>query len=178
MTGNENRDVREEAYQIVVNRQNSQQAQELYRNLQQLGIRAVQFIPHIEFDRNGHLSAESVTAEGWGQFLNAVFALWVREDVNRISIQLFDKTLKQWCGRADAVNLQDISHIGAECRSCYVLHFCAGECLKHRDSSGKSVLCAGYKAFFNDSSPYMRVMRDLIKQHRSPMELMAMLRQT
>lgn len=178
MTGSENRDVSEEAYQIVVNRQNSQQAQELYRNLQQPGIRAVQFIPHIEFDQHGHLTAESVTAEGWGQFLNAVFALWVREDVNRISIQLFDKILTQWCGRADAMNLQNISPGGADCLSCYVLRFCAGECLKYRDNSGKSVLCAGYKAFFNDSSPYMRVMRDLIKQHRSPMELMAMLRQT
>ncbi|MBJ5224856.1 radical SAM protein, partial [Salmonella enterica subsp. enterica serovar Typhimurium] len=30
--------------------------------------------------------------------------------------------------------------------------------------------------FFEHSSPYMRVLRDLIKQHRSPLELMAMLR--
>ncbi|MBJ4297103.1 radical SAM protein, partial [Salmonella enterica subsp. enterica serovar Typhimurium] len=37
-------------------------------------------------------------------------------------------------------------------------------------------LCEGYQTFFNYSSPHMRVMRDLLKQHRSPEELMAMLR--
>ncbi|MDN8600756.1 radical SAM protein [Citrobacter sp. S2-9] len=178
MTECEDMDVSEGIIKVVVDHQECQHPNDLYRNVQQAGVRSVQFIPLVERDEKGYLTAESVTSEDWGRFLNTVFDIWVREDVNRISIQLFDKILTQWCGRSDAVNLQDISHIGADCRNCYVLHFCAGECLKYRDSSEKSALCAGYKTFFNDSSPYMRVMRDLIKQHRSPMELMAMLRQT
>ena len=45
-----------------------------------------------------------------------------------------------------------------------------------REDKPDNVLCAGYQAFYSYSAPHMRVMRDLIKQHRSPMELMTMLR--
>ena len=49
-------------------------------------------------------------------------------------------------------------------------------CPHAREETPDSVLCAGYQAFYSYSAPHMRVMRDLIKQHRSPMELMTMLR--
>ena len=49
-------------------------------------------------------------------------------------------------------------------------------CPHARQETPDSVLCAGYQAFYSYSAPHMRVMRDLIKQHRSPMELMTMLR--
>ena len=58
----------------------------------------------------------------------------------------------------------------------FTAEFCHGDCPKHRGRNGKSAICGGYSAFFNHTAPHMRVMRDLIKQHRSPMELMAMLR--
>lgn len=215
---------------VVVNRMNSQQPAEMYRYLRDLGTPFLQFIPLVEHDENGRLTADSVEPHTWGQFLNRVFDIWVREDIGRVFVQLFDSTLGIWsgysaqmcahsktCGHAFALeangDLYQCDHyvypefrlgnilqtplselnaspqveafgqlkktaLAAECRNCSLLRLCNGDCLKHRDSSGKSMLCAGYKAFFNDSSPYMRVMRDLIKQHRSPMELMAMLRQT
>ncbi|MGS9102704.1 radical SAM protein, partial [Salmonella enterica subsp. enterica serovar Infantis] len=47
---------------------------------------------------------------------------------------------------------------------------------EHRDSQGKYQLCEGYQTFLTYSSPHMRVMRYLLKQHRSTEELMAMLR--
>ncbi len=49
-------------------------------------------------------------------------------------------------------------------------------CPHAREDKPDNVLCAGYQAFYSYSAPHMRVMRDLIKQHRSPMELMTMLR--
>ncbi|EAA8744817.1 radical SAM protein [Salmonella enterica] len=149
MTGRQDIVVSDDQIQVVVNRQNSQRPQQLYRNLQRLGIRNVHFIPLLEHDRNGMLTEDSLCSADWGRFLNSVFDIWVREDIQRISVRLFDETLQQWCG---------------------------GGCPEHRDSQGKNRLCEGYQTFFNYSSPHMRVMRDLLKQHRSPEELMAMLR--
>jgi uncharacterized protein len=41
----------------------------------------------------------SVTPEGYGDFLCAVFDEWVHNDVGRVFVQLFDMTLARWVGR-------------------------------------------------------------------------------
>lgn len=215
---------------VVVNSLNSRQPQRLYRYLRGLGTPFLQFIPLVERDASGHLTAESVSEQAWGAFLTDVFDLWVREDIGRVFVQLFDSTLGVWsgypsqmcafsetCGHAFALeangDLYQCDHyvypeyylgnihqqtlqalnatpeavafgqqkqrgLSAECRDCQVLRFCRGDCPKHRDSDGKSALCAGYRRFFTYSAPHMRAMRDLLKQRRSPMELMAMLNQS
>ena len=215
---------------VVVNRHNSQHPQRLYRYLQDLGTPFLQLIPLVERDECGNLSAESVTEQAWGSFLNGVFDIWVREDIGRVYVQLFDSTLGIWsgypsqmcslsetCGHAFAleangdlyqcdhyvypdyllgnIHQQTIKTLNArpeaaafgqqksatlpqDCLQCPVLHFCHGYCPKHRISAGKSALCAGYRQFFTYSAPHMKAMRDLLKQHRSPMELMAMLNQS
>lgn len=213
----------------VVNNLNSQQPQRLYRYLRGLGTPFLQFIPLVEQDDRGRLSAESVKGEEWGAFLNAVFDVWVREDIGRVYVQLFDSTLGVWSGypsqmcalgktcghafaleangdlyqcdhfvypqyrlgniheqplkvlnampEADTFGQQKALALTPECRQCSVLRFCHGDCPKHRLSDGKSALCEGYRRFFTYSEPHMKAMRDLLKQHRSPMELMAMLNQ-
>ncbi|POT55751.1 anaerobic sulfatase maturase [Citrobacter amalonaticus] len=213
---------------VVVNRRNSQQPARMYHYLRQSGTPFLQFIPLVERDENGMLTAESVEPQAWGEFLNTVFDLWVREDIGRVFIQLFDSTLGVWCGypsqmcslsetcghafaleangdvyqcdhyvypqhrlgnihhtsldemnaspRAEKFGQLKWSALSTDCQSCSLLRFCHGDCPKHRDASGKSILCVGYSTFLNHTSPYMRVMRDLIRQHRSPTELMAMLR--
>ncbi len=110
-----------------------------------------------------------------GRFLNSVFDIWVREDIQRISVRLFDETLQQWCGGRNGAEAPDKAPLSAECQKCSLLRFCGGGCPEHRDSGEKSAL-RGLPDLFNYSSPHMRVMRDLLKQHRSPEELMAMLR--
>ncbi|EBX7330858.1 radical SAM protein [Salmonella enterica subsp. enterica serovar Sandiego] len=176
MTGRQDIVVSDDQIQVVVNRQNSQRPQQLYRNLQRLGIRNVHFIPLLEHDRNGMLTEDSLCSADWGRFLNSVFDIWVREDIQRISVRLFDETLQQWCGGRNGAESPDKAPLSAECQKCSLLRFCGGGCPEHRDSQGKNRLCEGYQTFFNYSSPHMRVMRDLLKQHRSPEELMAMLR--
>ena len=79
---------------------------------------------------------------------------------------------------AAAFGQQKSAALTPECRQCPVLRFCHGDCPKHRISGGKSALCAGYRQFFTYSAPHMKAMRDLLKQRRSPMELMAMLNQS
>lgn len=44
------------------------------------------------------VSARSVAPEQWGRFLTAVFDEWVRHDVGRVFVQLFESALASWCG--------------------------------------------------------------------------------
>ncbi|EMF0886795.1 anaerobic sulfatase maturase [Enterobacter hormaechei] len=77
----------------VVNQQNSQQPERVYRFLRALGTPFLQFIPLVE---QGNPS--SVSDREWGTFLKAIFDLWVREDVGRVFVQLFDSMLGVWSG--------------------------------------------------------------------------------
>lgn len=164
--------------QVVIHHGNSQQPQHLYHYLRGLGIPFLQFIPLVAVDDAGNLTADSVQAEEWGAFLIAVFDLWVQKDIEQIHIRQFDAALGIWRGKSLQV-VCDNAPLTDECRECSVLCFCQGDCLENRIADGgKSALCAGYHQFFTYSAPYMKAMRDLLKQHRSPMELMAMLAQS
>lgn len=147
----------------------SQQPQRVYRYLRERHLSRIHFYPLVEQAANGQLSAESVTGEAWGNFLSAIFDTWVREDIGRVSIPLFEDTLNVWREFQHDDAAQET--LSATCLNCTQLRFCLG-CRIASDS----VLCSGYRQFFAYSAPYMRVMRDLLKQHRSPMELMALLR--
>jgi uncharacterized protein len=46
----------------------------------------------------GAVSDRSVTAEQFGDFLIAVFDEWVRRDVGRVFVQMFDAALANWSG--------------------------------------------------------------------------------
>ena len=48
--------------------------------------------------QDGEISAQSVTAEEWGEFLCRIFDIWVRNDVGKTFVQLFDATLANWLG--------------------------------------------------------------------------------
>lgn len=99
----------------VVNRLNSYRAQEVYRFLKEIGSRYLQFIPVVEQvaaqpDANGlrllkplaphpmKVSEWSVEPLQYGRFLQEVFDEWVRADVARIYVQVFDVALESWMG--------------------------------------------------------------------------------
>ncbi len=94
MTGSQVIDAEEDRHKLVVEYKDALQPADFYYNFKQRGIRSVQLIPHLEFDDRGDLTAASVTAELWGKFLIALFECWVRADISRISIELFDATLQ------------------------------------------------------------------------------------
>ena len=58
--------------------------------------------------------------------------------------------------------------LSAACGRCRWLHLCHGECPKHRDGEGRSVLCGGYERFFGYTSDYFGRMRDLLDQGLPP----------
>ena len=57
----------------------------------------MQFIPIVERAGSGEaVSGRSVSAEGYGTFLTAIFDEWVRRDVGRVFVQIFDVALGVW----------------------------------------------------------------------------------
>src|SRR5690606_11961734 len=73
---------------------------EVYRFLRdEVGAGYIQFIPIVErenetgFQEGSTVTLRSVTAEQYGRFLIAVFDEWVRRDVGRVFIQMFDVAL-------------------------------------------------------------------------------------
>lgn len=108
-----------------------------------------------------------------GDFLCAVFAIWIKEDANRIVVPLFEATLRAW--RGETVRYEN-NPPGPACAGCARLRLCGGGCPQLRLEDGSNALCEGYRQFYSWSAPYMRVLRDLLNQHRSPVELMHLLR--
>ncbi len=56
------------------------------------------------YTQEGVLVTErSVTAEQWGRFLSTIFDEWVRRDVGKIFVQMFDAALASWVGAPPAL---------------------------------------------------------------------------
>lgn len=167
----------------VVNRANSQKPLEVYQFLKEIGSGFIQFIPLVErlpqtrlkvlgfdfaeppvpgeaADPASPVTAWSVEARTYGEFLVKIFDQWVRNDVGRVFVQLFDVALGIWsghgaslcvfaekCGRALA-----IEHNG-DLYSCdhYVYpQYALGNILNH--SLGEMVNLPQQVKFGNDKS--------------------------
>jgi uncharacterized protein len=79
---------------------------EVYRFLRdEVGTQFIQFIPIVErdndtgFQEGERVTNRSVTGEQYGAFLIAVFDEWVRHDVGRVYVQIFDVALAAWLGQ-------------------------------------------------------------------------------
>ena len=97
----------------VVNAYNVNHPLEFYRFFKENGCQFLQFTPIVErltrhedgrtlaslADKDEiSLSEASVTPEQWGYFLCAIFDEWVRKDVGKIFVEIFDCTLANWMG--------------------------------------------------------------------------------
>jgi uncharacterized protein len=59
----------------------------------------MQFIPIVERGSSGRTSDRSVRGASYGRFLTAIFDEWVRRDVGRVFVQIFDVALAAWVGQ-------------------------------------------------------------------------------
>lgn len=97
----------------VVNADNANHPLEFYRFFKENGCQFLQFTPIVErltrhedgrtlaslADKDEiSLSEASVAPEQWGYFLSAIFDEWVRKDVGKIFVEIFDCTLANWMG--------------------------------------------------------------------------------
>ena len=103
----------------VVNDYNVDYPLEFYRFFKEIGCQYVQFTPIVERIRKApsllklatakesfnevELAPYTVPAEKWGKFLCAIFDEWVKQDVGKMFIQIFDSTLANWVGEQPGV---------------------------------------------------------------------------
>jgi serine-type anaerobic sulfatase-maturating enzyme len=74
---------------------------EIYRFLRdECKAEFIQFIPIVERLTPGSnmVTERSTTAEGYGRFLVGVFEEWVKQDVAKVYVQMFDVALANWYG--------------------------------------------------------------------------------
>jgi uncharacterized protein len=89
----------------TVHAANAKHPLEVYRFMRDvMKTRFLQFIPIVELDNEtGYQEGEaitnrSVTARQYGQFLIKIFDEWVRHDVGKMFVQIFDVSLAAWSG--------------------------------------------------------------------------------
>ncbi len=100
----------------VVQKHNAHYALDVYNFLKEAGSGFMQFIPIVERIVEGHSKDDiklispdnsakaqvtewSVVAEQFGNFMISIFDEWIRKDVGKQFVQLFDISLEGWLGR-------------------------------------------------------------------------------
>jgi uncharacterized protein len=87
-----------------------------------LDMRYIQFIPIVErINQSGNqqgykLTSRSVTGEQYGDFLTIVFDEWIRKDVGRVFVQIFETCLGVWLGAKSSICI-----FQPTCGQCLVL---------------------------------------------------------
>ncbi|MGQ9621467.1 MAG: anaerobic sulfatase-maturation protein, partial [Bacteroidales bacterium] len=104
----------------VVNNYNVHFASETYRFLKSIGSVFMQFLPVVErraindqeyvlslvandYIKEAEVTEWSVNGKDYGKFLITIFDEWVRNDVARYYVQIFDATLANWVGEMPGV---------------------------------------------------------------------------
>ena len=99
----------------VVNDFNAQRPEEFYDFFRSIDCQHLQFTPIVERAHShpdgrqlaspieAHATAEvlpmSVKPDDWGEFLCRTFDRWVKNDVGRVFVQIFESTLASWVGQ-------------------------------------------------------------------------------
>ncbi len=181
-----------------------------------------QYIDCVEFDDSGKLTDFSISGRQWGDFLCTIFDEWAGNDVNRVSVRLFDSIMSVILNKKSTLctSCQDCrnyllveyngdvypcdfyveekmklgnimehdwadlmsseryvafgkrkNHWAHDCDSCQYLDFCAGDCQKNRFtrsdvSSSKSVLCEGWKQFYDYAMPTFKKLAKKLKNRQ------------
>lgn len=99
---------------VVVHRENGSHGRKVYTYLRDNGVQFLQFIPLVERRGVGlhaeppvphpqqpadFVTSRSVLPEQFGEFLIAVFEEWIRRDVGKVFVQIFDQALAAWLGQ-------------------------------------------------------------------------------
>lgn len=96
----------------VLNRENAKYPLKVYEHLKSLGAQYIQFLPVVERilvssgqlssgptgETSARLTPWSVDPHDFGQFLITVFDDWVKHDIGKVFVQIFDTALESWMG--------------------------------------------------------------------------------
>lgn len=74
----------------LVSKANADNAAEVYRYLVENGFLHHQYIPCVEATPDGAPMPYSISGREWGSFMIGIFDEWVKSDVRKVSVRLFD----------------------------------------------------------------------------------------
>jgi uncharacterized protein len=89
----------------VVHARNVQHPLDVYRFFKKIGAPYVGFLPLVERqpDKDGGVSHRTVPALAFGAFLCAIFDEWLREDIGRVKVQIFEEAAATGLGQEHAL---------------------------------------------------------------------------
>jgi uncharacterized protein len=82
----------------VVHSGNVQNPLEVYEFFRGLGVPYMTFLPLAEPLADNHVSERSVPPDAWGEFLCAIFDLWLDRDIGRVKVQIFEEAARSAFG--------------------------------------------------------------------------------
>jgi uncharacterized protein len=85
----------------VVHAQNVQYPTQVYRFFKQIQAQYIEFLPLVEPqpDREDGVSPRTVPADALGEFLCTIFDEWMRQDIERIKVQIFEEAARTAFGQ-------------------------------------------------------------------------------
>ena len=80
----------------VVNSHNVQYPLAVYRFFKQINARFITFLPCVDQDLSLELGVTdlSVSSDAWGEFLCTVFDEWVKNNIGKVKVQIFEEALR------------------------------------------------------------------------------------
>jgi uncharacterized protein len=88
----------------TVHAANGDRPLEVYRFFRDiLGAEFIQFIPIVERNETGMVTDWSVGPKQYGRFLISIFDEWIRRDVGKVFVQIFDASLAAWTGASQSI---------------------------------------------------------------------------
>jgi uncharacterized protein len=100
----------------LINNQTVKKASEIYHYFVDNEFYYHQYIPCVEFKENGQLQPFSITGKQWGAFLTELFNEWIKEDLNIVSIRLFDSIMEYL-----VYGQYNICHMQNDCNQYFVV---------------------------------------------------------
>jgi len=102
----------------LVNNKTVKKASEVYQYLKDNNFYYHQYIPCVEFDETGNLEPYSITGEEWGVFLCELFEQWIKKDINKVSIRLFDSIINYL-----VYGTYNVCYMGNDCCQYFVVEY-------------------------------------------------------
>lgn len=102
----------------LVSASNVGHAKEVYRYMVDNGFLFLQFIPCVEFDRDGNPLSFAITAQQWGDFLCEIYDEWSVRDTHTVSIRLFDSIVNCMVN-----NEYNVCHMSRNCCQYFVVEY-------------------------------------------------------
>jgi uncharacterized protein len=103
---------------VLVSKANVNQARLVYRYLVNKGYHFHQYIPCVEFGKDGKALPYSINSHEWGKFLCELFDAWYPRDVYKVSVRNFDAILNK---RLD--NIDSTCSLANDCCQYFVVEY-------------------------------------------------------